>query len=325
MPHVSIVIPTYHRPCYLAQALESLAVQTLTDYEVLVCDNGADAETERVVRDRGDRRIRYLPRESNLGILRNAMLGFTEARADLVMKLDDDDRLLPDTLERLVAPFRTYPDLGLSFGGVTLVDGLGRVLTGATAALDRASGRAVLPEGLIAPATGLVAVGGVQLAGAVLRKDLVPWGEVPDEVGTAFDFFAALTAVEDGRAVYFTRAPVVHYRLHPESDTARRQRQQLLATCAVLEHALAGGRHTDGVAEIKQRLAISSLDAARLATQEGRLAEARPLLRRSLQAAPSLAAARLLALSVVPAPAASRIAKVRGERTDRRKRTTIPD
>lgn len=320
MPEISVVMPTYRRPAFLAQALASLRDQTLADYEVLVCDNGADRETEQVVRDAGDPRIRYMPREQNLGILRSAMLGFSDARSELVMKLDDDDRFLPDTLERLVAPFRSHPGLGISFGGVTLVDEHGDPMVQETAALDRSSGRATLPEGLIAPATGMVAAGGVQLAGAAVRKDVVSWLEVPDEIGTAFDFFAALAAVERGRPAHFTRAPVVHYRMHAASDTALRQRQQMLASCAVVEYALAEGRHLDGWRELEDRLALSLLNAARLSGQEGLPAEARSLARRSLRARPSVAAARVYALGWLPAAAASRVTQARAARADHQRR-----
>lgn len=323
MPEISVVMPTYQRPAFLAQALASLSEQTLTDYEVLVCDNGADPATEQVVRERADDRIRYMPRETNLGILRSAMLGFSDARSDLVMKLDDDDRFLPDTLERLVAPFRENADIGMVFGGVTLVDEHGEPMVEETAALDISSGRRTLPGGRLESATALVAAGGVQFAGAAVRRDVVAWRDVPDEIGTAFDFFAALAAVEGGRPAYFVREPVVHYRMHAESDTARRQRQQMLASCAVVEHALSGGRHTDGHRELKERLALSALNAARLSVRESLPTEARALALRSMKARPSLAAARIYGLSWVPAGAASRITQARAQRSARKRRDTV--
>ena len=40
IPKVSVIIPTYKRPHYLREALESLANQTFKDFEALVVDDG---------------------------------------------------------------------------------------------------------------------------------------------------------------------------------------------------------------------------------------------------------------------------------------------
>lgn len=313
MPAVSLVVPTYQRPHFLAEALRSVRSQTFGDFEVLVCDNGADLATEAVVRELGDPRVQYLPRTQNLGMLRNAALGFLQARAELVMKLDDDEVLPADALGRLVPPLLGDPDVSMSFGGVTLVDEQGAPLPDLTASLDRSSGRAWFPEGRIRPATWLVAAGGVQMAGAVLRKEHVDWAGIPEEFATAYDLHATLRAVEDNRAVWFTRAPVVHYRLHGSADTARNFARQALASCAVLREAQARGRHGDREA-LDRRLAEATLVAGRALTQQGELGRARVLLRESLRLRPRAETARLLALAHAPAPAAARIARARHRR-----------
>ena len=41
MPLVSIITATRNRPSVLAPALESIAQQTLTDYELLIVDDGS--------------------------------------------------------------------------------------------------------------------------------------------------------------------------------------------------------------------------------------------------------------------------------------------
>lgn len=316
MPEVSVVTPTYLRPRLLRHALDAVVPQTFGDFEVLVCDNGNDPETRDVVESYRDSRLRYIPRPENLGMLRNAVLGFEDASAPLVMKLDDDDILHPTALEELVTPFRGNEELSLSFGAVRLIDGDGQPLDQLTATLDRSSGRAWFPEGILRPATWVIARGGVQLAGAVLRKSLVNWRAIPDDVATAYDFYLALKAVENDRPVYFTQEPVVSYRIHSGADTVRRPTPQALATVAVLERALREGRHGD-VEALEGRLTVAALEAGRCLVHDGDLPRARQLLRRSLALQPTPTARRLLAATYVPGSVVARMLSARRTTTDR--------
>lgn len=310
MPRVSVIIPTYLRPHFLVDALASVRAQTLTDFEVLVCDNGADPATERVVGELADDRLRYVPRPENLGMLRNAMLGFADARSPLVMKLDDDDALQPDALQRLVEPLESHPEIRLSFGGVLLVDEHGAVLEEETARLDRTSGRGSFAEGPVTGASGVVARGGVQFAGAVTRADLVDWRAVPDAVATAYDFYLTLAAAADRRSLWFTPSPVVRYRLHAEADTRKHLAAQARATVHVLDEALASGRHAD-TAALRRRLAEATLVAGRALLQQGSTEDARPLLRRSLRLGPSITASRTALAAHLPPGVLSRVVQAR--------------
>lgn len=299
MPTVSIVVPTYRRPDFLAQALDSVLAQTMPDLEVLVCDNAADPATAEVVNRLNDRRIIYCPRPENLGMLRNALLGFQQASSPLVVKLDDDDLLVPDALERLVAPFADHPDLMLSCGGIEFMDEHAVTLSRDTAHMDRTTGRDAIPEGLIRPATRLVTQGAAVLAAAVLRKDAVDWRAIPDDVATSYDLYLTLKAVEDGRPAWFTKAPVVRYRVHSGSDTNRNLGPQAQGAIAVLTEAIAGGRHEDGDA-LRHRLAEVLGYAGRVELDAGDRARARQTLRRSVQMAPTAPAIGLLTLSYLP-------------------------
>ena len=97
-----MVIPTFERPDACAAAVESALGQTLAPVEVLVCDDGSRDDTpERFSAwERGDARVRYLglPHAGSPGPSRNA--GVRAARGDWVAFLDDDDRWLPEKLER---------------------------------------------------------------------------------------------------------------------------------------------------------------------------------------------------------------------------------
>lgn len=101
MPIVSVIIPTYNRFEFLIKTLESIQNQTLTDIEILVCDDGSTDETEKYVKriQEQDKRVRYF----NCGhygrpsVPRN--VGISNSYGEWLAFDDDDDIWLPEKLE----------------------------------------------------------------------------------------------------------------------------------------------------------------------------------------------------------------------------------
>lgn len=93
----SLIIITLRRPALLRQTLEALRRQTKPIDEVIVIDNGPDAETEAAARSGG---ARYVPEpRRGYGCARNR--GLAEARGDVLFFLDDDCVAEPDWAEIL--------------------------------------------------------------------------------------------------------------------------------------------------------------------------------------------------------------------------------
>lgn len=89
-PAISLITPTRGRAALLRRTLESLQVQTLRDWEIIVVDDG-DGTGLTVAASVGDARIRAVPNPGHGQVdARNA--GLSLARADLIHLLDDDDR-----------------------------------------------------------------------------------------------------------------------------------------------------------------------------------------------------------------------------------------
>ncbi|MBX3703129.1 MAG: glycosyltransferase family 2 protein, partial [Steroidobacteraceae bacterium] len=90
---VSVVIPTYNRAAYIRQAIDSVLQQTMTDFEIIVVDDGSTDDTREVVAGYGER-IRYL-RTANGGPARARNAGMAEARGQYIAWLDSDDTYHP--------------------------------------------------------------------------------------------------------------------------------------------------------------------------------------------------------------------------------------
>ena len=75
----SVIIPTFNRRRLLQCALESVLQQTLTDYEVLVVDDGSTDETKEYLATLGDRVRVFTQSNQDPGAARN--LGIKHANA----------------------------------------------------------------------------------------------------------------------------------------------------------------------------------------------------------------------------------------------------
>lgn len=103
-PLVSAVVITRDRPAKLEDALASLREQTYPNLELVVVD-GSTGSVESLVRRRvGDLPVTYLRDDGEgPGAARN--LGIRAATGEYVAFLDDDDRWLPEKIERQTEAF----------------------------------------------------------------------------------------------------------------------------------------------------------------------------------------------------------------------------
>ena len=129
-PVVSIILPTFGRLQYLRPTVASVYRQTLQDWELIVADDGSDAETLAYLRTlETDSRVTLLCL-THTGIpamVRNAAL--RQARGEYVAFLDSDDLWAPDKLSRQVAILRSRPMCGWCYTAISHIDGSGQPLT----------------------------------------------------------------------------------------------------------------------------------------------------------------------------------------------------
>lgn len=99
---VSIVTPTYNSSFYIGATIESILMQTYTNWELLITDDCSDDGTLDIVRKymKRDPRIKLycLPKNSGAGIARNNSI--QKANGRFIAFCDSDDRWLPDKLEK---------------------------------------------------------------------------------------------------------------------------------------------------------------------------------------------------------------------------------
>ncbi len=116
-PTVSICIPVYNRERLVRQAIESALAQTYAAIEIIVCDNHSTDGTFAVLQEYAarDSRVRAIQNAENLGPVGNWKRCLDLAKGAFVKVLFSDDWLQPDAIEKLVAPFTQYPQIGFVY------------------------------------------------------------------------------------------------------------------------------------------------------------------------------------------------------------------
>jgi LmbE family N-acetylglucosaminyl deacetylase len=115
LPLVSVVVRSIDRP-ELDQTLDSLALQTYPNLEVVVVDAAGRHRPLPPVCGRFP--MRLVSAGKSLHRSGAANLGVEHARGELVAFLDDDDLYMPDHLARLVDALRSEPGRRAAYAGV---------------------------------------------------------------------------------------------------------------------------------------------------------------------------------------------------------------
>jgi glycosyltransferase involved in cell wall biosynthesis len=126
VPAVSIVLPTFNRLQFLRESVDSVFAQTLQEWELIIADDGSDAETLAFLST-----LEQMPRVKLLRLthtgspsaVRNAAL--REAHGRYVAFLDSDDVWMPDKLQVQTAAHQTCPGRRWSYTALERIDAAG--------------------------------------------------------------------------------------------------------------------------------------------------------------------------------------------------------
>lgn len=115
---LSIIILSYKNPAVLRLCLKSLsrALPTRVDYEIIVVDNETSLETQSVVRDEFQdkiKNIRLVPLKHNEGYTKGVNEGLRATRGDYILYSNHDVVFEPGSIDTLYEYLKAHPDVGL--------------------------------------------------------------------------------------------------------------------------------------------------------------------------------------------------------------------
>jgi glycosyltransferase involved in cell wall biosynthesis len=106
---ISIIVPMYNtNELYLKEALNSIAAQTIENWEAILIDDGStDKTVEKICAEYAekDSRFKYV-HKSNEGTLLARKTGLENAKGEFIANLDHDDTYNPQFLEKMFAKIK---------------------------------------------------------------------------------------------------------------------------------------------------------------------------------------------------------------------------
>jgi glycosyltransferase involved in cell wall biosynthesis len=107
-PKISIVIPLFNKEKEIYRAVGSVLAQTVSDFELIVVNDGSTDKSPEIVRSIEDSRIKMIDQE-NAGVSAARNRGIHESRSDLIAFLDADDEWKPSFLETILNLKEKFP------------------------------------------------------------------------------------------------------------------------------------------------------------------------------------------------------------------------
>ena len=99
---ISVVMPTYNRQAYLAEAVNSILKQSYKDLELIVINDGGTDDTDLLMDYfmKNDPRVRYYKLPRNYGIAYARNFGNQLANGEYIAVADSDDLSSPDRFKK---------------------------------------------------------------------------------------------------------------------------------------------------------------------------------------------------------------------------------
>ena len=111
-PFVSVIVPTFKRAPFLTYALEGLKKQTYKNFEVIVVVKPGGDDTEKVLEKyRRELHIETIVQNEEF-VSRAYNMGLRKSKGDIIAIMDDDSVPYADWLEKHVAVYGKYSELG---------------------------------------------------------------------------------------------------------------------------------------------------------------------------------------------------------------------
>lgn len=210
---ISVALTTHNGECYLREQIDSILGQSVSDIELVVCDDCSTDRTWEILNSyvRKDNRVHIYRNEKTLGFRDNFIKTINKCKGDYIALSDQDDIWMPNHLELLL---EVIDDNMLACGNSLLVDENNNEL-GLT--LLEQEGIMRLPKKSLDIAL-LVMLNHNPFQGAAMmfRKEFLKVAfPMPDEADYHDVWFAVLAAFMN--SFVYVNTPVVRYRMHGDN------------------------------------------------------------------------------------------------------------
>lgn len=131
MPLISVIIPVYNGKKTINKTIESILNQTISDWELIIINDGSQDGTLEVVSNIRDSRLKIFSYpNSGQAISRNR--GISHAVGEFITFSDADDLWTPDKLEAQLKALQVNPQAAVAYSWTDYIDEFGQFLRSGT-------------------------------------------------------------------------------------------------------------------------------------------------------------------------------------------------
>jgi len=216
---ISVVMPFYNGERFVAETIESVLNQSVRELELIAVDDGSTDSSLDIVTAyaRRDPRVVVL-RRNHAGVAAAANAAIRLARYDLIARIDSDDRMLPNRLERQLCFFEQRPQLAVGCSDCYFIDAFGKRIGRSSCRVDVEKGtRERRPSLFLELAQSTV---------MMRKKVFLDVGEYPEELFYAEDRDLWGRIATNGFSIECQKEFLVEFRLHGGALTMTRAEKQ---------------------------------------------------------------------------------------------------
>lgn len=127
-PLVTVYVLNYNYAKYLKDCINSVLLQSYDNYEIIIIDDGSTDNSKEVLSEyESYERIRVIYQE-NIGLIKSIFGAFSIANGEYVVRVDADDWIAPQFIEKLVGGIEVDECIAMIFPDYYEVDESGQLL-----------------------------------------------------------------------------------------------------------------------------------------------------------------------------------------------------
>lgn len=120
-------MPVYNASKYLAEAIDSIIDQTYTDWELIIVNDGSTDESEAIIKNYKNPRIKYYANERNEGLIYTLNRAIALCKGEYIARMDADDVSLPERLQLQYTFLSNRPKYAMCGSNASIIDERGNI------------------------------------------------------------------------------------------------------------------------------------------------------------------------------------------------------
>ncbi len=136
-PKVTVGIPVFNGQDFIRLAVKSVLNQTYSDFELIITDDGSTDDSVKIIQSFDDPRIRIISDGENMGISFRLNQQISLAKGEFFIRMDADDIMMPDRIERQIKYLEKHPDVDLIGGAAIIIDNHNKIIGDRHSAVEK--------------------------------------------------------------------------------------------------------------------------------------------------------------------------------------------